>query len=154
MYNISATKYGHVYILTTDIPGIYKCGRTKRSITKRVSDLQTNCVDDIQILFYYSTVNNVLLESIVHFILDKYRINSKREHFQCSLDYIISIIEISGNMLNEMYTSNDNYSCIDIIKKCIDKSNRAVVNDRVVNTKDSPSDISASNVVIKSKYFL
>jgi prophage antirepressor-like protein/uncharacterized protein YnzC (UPF0291/DUF896 family) len=89
-----------VYILSTDKLGIYKCGRTKNSVERRKNDLQTNCVDTIEILFEYKTNNDILLESIIHYVLDRYRTNSNREHFECNLEYMIMIIEYIGKMID------------------------------------------------------
>ena len=58
-------RHGFVYVMSTDIKGIYKCGRTI-NIPNRVLSLQTALVDKIEILYYFETKNNVLLESIIH----------------------------------------------------------------------------------------
>jgi hypothetical protein len=71
-----AIKVGSIYLLSTDKPNIIKCGRTKNSIDKRVSSLQTGAVDDITILYEYKTSDDRLLELIVHNILRRYRLNS------------------------------------------------------------------------------
>ena len=95
---IEKTKY--VYILSTDKSGIYKCGRTRNSVERRKTGLQTACVDTIKVLFEYKTSNDTLLESVVHYVLDRYRINSNREHFECDLEYMKMIIEYIGKMID------------------------------------------------------
>lgn len=89
-----------LYAFSTDKYGVYKVGMTTRSVKKRVDDLQTGCVDDIQILFEFKTWNARILEESVHLILDRYRVNSNREHFRCDLDFIKRIIETIGTTLN------------------------------------------------------
>ena len=109
---------GYIYIISTDIEGVYKCGRTKRKITHRVRDLQTNCVRDIRILFLYPVIDTseILLESVVHNLLDKYRIGCgngvdlsyemenkiPREHFKCSLELLKNTIVLAGTFLSQM----------------------------------------------------
>ena len=93
-------KKGCVYIISTDKKGIYKCGRTKGSTNRRVRELQTACINTINILFEYRTGNEVLLETLVHYILDRYRVNSNREHFECDLDFMKMVIEYNGKMID------------------------------------------------------
>ena len=53
---------------------IYKIGETKSTTKKRIQGLQTACIDEIKVLFVYKTCNAKLLETIVHYILDRYYI--------------------------------------------------------------------------------
>ena len=73
-------KTGVVYLLSTDKQNITKCGRSK-CVLNRIKALQTGCVDKINILHECPTSNDVLLESIVHYILKNYRFNCERKHF-------------------------------------------------------------------------
>ena len=98
------SKQGHVYIMSCDQVGTYKCGRTK-NVSGRVKGLQTACLQTIQILFDYPTNNDILLENAVHHILDRYRCNSNREHFRCNLDYMKRIIGILGKVLDTLKSS-------------------------------------------------
>lgn len=98
-------KTGIVYILTTDKQGVYKCGRSKGPVLKRVRQLQTGCVDNIEVLFQLQTSNAMLLEKVVHYIFEKYRVHSKREHFRCRPCYMKMVVEIAGKM-------------IDVLKSC------------------------------------
>ena len=91
-------KIGSIYVFSTDKKDIYKCGRTK-NIQKRKSGLQTNCVEDLELLYEYKTSNDVLLESIIHDILKNYRSNSNREHFWCNLDYIKMLVGLPGDRI-------------------------------------------------------
>ena len=97
-------KTGYNYILSTDKPGIYKEGLAKDP-KKRIKGLQTGNVDDIQILFEYPTSNPALLESFVHFVLDRYRCNSNREHFRCDLEYMKTVIKLAGKMIDTLKSS-------------------------------------------------
>ena len=97
-------KTGYNYILSTDKPGIYKEGLAKDP-KKRIKGLQTGNVDDIQILFEYPTSNPALLESFVHFVLDRYRCNSNREHFRCGLEYMKTVIKLAGKMIDTLKSS-------------------------------------------------
>jgi hypothetical protein len=109
-------KTGCVYIITTDKPGIYKCGRTK-ILKSRINSMQANCVDDIQVLFEYHTSNDVLLESTVHYVLDRYRSNSNREHFNCDIEHIKNVITFSGKILDTLKSSYQNISHSEILSK-------------------------------------
>ena len=84
-----------MYILSTDIPNVYKIGETKNDIKYRKSTLQTACVKSIEILQDYNTSNKKILEDIAHYILDYYRCKYNREHFRCNISYITNILEIS-----------------------------------------------------------
>jgi hypothetical protein len=88
-------KNEYIYVLSTDKHDVYKIGETKRPVEKRRDDLQTACVDDIQILHICKTSNKKVVELLVHNLLDRYRYNPKREHFQTKLAYIINLINIS-----------------------------------------------------------
>ena len=110
-------KNGHIYVFSTDKLGIVKIGRTKGFVKKRVSGLQTALIDDIKILFDYNTSNDQLLENIVHYILDRYRCNSNREHFECKLEYIKTVIEMAGKMIHTLKSSFQNISHKEICEK-------------------------------------
>lgn len=50
-------KNEYIYVLSTDKYNVYKVGETKRTVEKRKDDLQTACVDDIQILVKHQIKN-------------------------------------------------------------------------------------------------
>jgi hypothetical protein len=116
-----AIKVGSIYLLSTDKPNIIKCGRTKNSVDKRVSSLQTGAVDDITILYEYKTSDDRLLELIVHNILGRYRLNSlansNRKHFSCNVEYMKDIIEIIGKTLDVLKSTYEYISKDEIIEK-------------------------------------
>ena len=100
-----------IYIFSTDKPNIYKIGRSKDPI-KRRTQLQTANVDDIIIIDNYPTSDDVLLEQIIHNVLNNYRCKSDREHFFCNLNYIKLVINIadlkcsSNNNIIKIYLYN------------------------------------------------
>jgi phage anti-repressor protein len=92
-----------LYILQMD--GGMKVGMTKRKTDLRLKDLQTGNVDKIEVLFDYKTSNAMLLEKLVHYILDRYRCNSNREFFNCDIEYIKQTIHICGGMMDTLKSS-------------------------------------------------
>ena len=114
-------KKGYIYIFSTDKPGIVKCGRTNH-INNRKCKLQTGTVDEIQVLYGYNTWNDILLEKIVHILLDDYRVN-EREYFECNLEYMKYIIFIAGSYINTIKSSFDSISFEEIKNILIDKLN-------------------------------
>lgn len=90
---------GFVYVISTDKAGVYKIGRTK-NIKNRTSKLQTNSVDDIQVVYQFPTSNEKILEDAIHYVLDRYRTNSNREHFRVDKDYIITMLKVIGNTID------------------------------------------------------
>ncbi len=106
---------GFVYVLKTDSIECYKIGKTSRTVNKRIKNLQTGNVNDILNMFEYETCNEDLLEKLVHFLLDKYRIN--REFFKCDLNYIINIIKISGKMIEILKSSSEELCINEILRK-------------------------------------
>jgi hypothetical protein len=75
-------KLEHLYIFSTDIDDVVKIGETKKDVKQRKDSLQTACVKDIEIIYDYLTSNKIILEAIVHDILEYYRSKRKREHFR------------------------------------------------------------------------
>jgi hypothetical protein len=101
---------GKIYVTTTDNIGIYKIGRTKDT-QKRLQQMQTYIVSDVKIIYEYETDNNVLMESMIHYLLKKYRV-SNREHFKCSSELINNVIlqTINKSISIESYVDNpDNF---------------------------------------------
>ncbi|KAJ3079997.1 hypothetical protein HK102_003381, partial [Quaeritorhiza haematococci] len=97
---------GFVYLIKTD--GGFKVGRTK-TIEQRLGELQTSNANDVEVLLKFPTSDPVLLEHVVHKVLDPYRRRSKREYFDCDPGYIATTIELTGKFLDTMKSS---YPCI------------------------------------------
>ena len=89
----------YVYIMSTDVEGVYKIGYSKNEVESRVKSLQTGSINEIKVLDFYATINGKLLESVVHHQLSYFRVN-KREFFKCDLDYIKKTIEKAAQFIN------------------------------------------------------
>jgi hypothetical protein len=133
-----AKKVGSIYLLSTDKANVIKCGRTK-DIDKRKKALQTALVDDIKVFYEYKTSNDVLLESIVHDILSKYRSISNREHFYCNIEYMKLIIDIAGNILDILKSSYEYINREEILEKIYNR----------LNINKSEEKIESSNLIKK-----
>ena len=101
-------KTGHIYVIKTD--GGIKVGKTKDCVSKRIKGLQTANVSDIEMLLDFPTSNADLLEKCVHYILDRYRCNSNREFFDCDINYIKSIVEVCGTVIDTLKSSYQHIS--------------------------------------------
>ena len=136
---IVADKY--IYVFSTDKKNIFKCGRTK-DISKRLRALQTALVDDIIELYKCNTSNDVLLESVIHEILNKYRL-SKREHFQCDLNYIKYVIYIISTTIDVLKSTYEKIEYTEILNKLYTKLNDSEFNNTSHN-EPSPEPLSNS----------
>jgi hypothetical protein len=116
-------KNEHVYILSTDIPHVYKVGETKKDVKHRMTTLQTGNVKNIKSLHACKTSNKKLLEDIAHYILDYYRCKSNREHFRTDPTYIYNILELSSIFLHTLKSSYENISKKELIDIIIEKIN-------------------------------
>lgn len=112
-------KTGHLYIMLLD--GGYKVGKTFTTTNKRAKGLQTGNVEDIQIIYDYETNNEHLLEKVVHFILARYRVNPKREFFDCKVEYMKMVIRMCGTFLDTFKSTFENIEFEEIIKKLNEK---------------------------------
>ena len=133
-----AKKVGTIYLLSTDKENIIKCGRTKKAIDSRVKSIQTGLVEDIKVLYEYKTCDDVLLESIVHNILGRYRLNSNREHFSCNIEYMKVIIEIIGKTLDILKSTYEDISRDEILYKInknlfINQENSIIQDENIIN---------------------
>jgi phage anti-repressor protein len=93
-------KTGHIYVIKTD--GGTKVGKTKDAVKKRIKGLQTGNMNDIQVLLDFKTSNADLLEKTVHYILERYRCNSNREFFDCDVDFIKTVVETIGKVVDTL----------------------------------------------------
>jgi phage anti-repressor protein len=92
-------KTGHIYVIKTD--GGTKVGKTK-DVAKRIKGLQTANNKEIEVLIDFKTSNPDLLEKTVHYILERYRCNSNREFFDCNVEFIKTVVEISGKVMDTL----------------------------------------------------
>ena len=109
-------KPGHVYVIKTD-SGI-KIGKTKDVVEKRIENLQTGNINDIEIILDFNTSNPDLLERSVHYILDRYK---HREFFDCDQEYIKKIVEIIGKILDTLKSSYQHIRLEDLTRIIINK---------------------------------
>lgn len=93
-------KTGHIYVIKTD--GGTKVGKTKDAVKKRIKGFQTGNMNDIQVLLDFKTSNADLLERTVHYILDRYRCNSNREFFDCDVNFIKTVVETIGKVIDTL----------------------------------------------------
>jgi hypothetical protein len=115
---------GSIYIMKMDIG--YKIGRTKDTTKNRSKSLQTGNLNDIHVVFEYKTIDDILLESLVHKILAQYRCKSNREFFSCKLEYMIDIIEILGNTIDTLKSTFENINRDEIIDKLGSKLGKTI----------------------------
>jgi prophage antirepressor-like protein len=130
-------KNEHLYVFSTDKRGVVKIGKTKNKANKRKEGLQTACVDDIDIIFDYHTHDSNLLETIVHYILDRYRCNSNREHFACKIEFIKRVIEFAGSMVNTLKSMFDGISEEEMIEKINENVRVNVIMQEIDSVEDN-----------------
>jgi prophage antirepressor-like protein len=106
-----------IYVMSTDKDNVFKIGKTNQHTKSRKSQLQTACVEDINILYEFKTSNSKLLEELVHYSLHKYRSHSGREHFFCNLDFIKMTINICGKFINTIGSIYQSISKQELIQK-------------------------------------
>jgi len=111
-------KTGHIYVIKTD--GGTKVGKTKDAVKKRIKGLQTGNMNDIQVLLDFKTSNADLLERTVHYILDRYRCNSNREFFDCDVDFIKTIVETIGKVIDTLKSCYQNITKDQILNKLLE----------------------------------
>jgi prophage antirepressor-like protein len=128
-------KTGHIYVIKTD--GGTKVGKTKDAVNKRIRGLQTGNVNNIEILLNFKTSNPDLLEKCAHYILDRYRCNSNREFFDCDINYIKTIVEICGNVINTLKSTYQHISKGELVEKLKNNGIEIEVEETNVNECDS-----------------
>lgn len=86
---------GYIYILRNDATNLLKIGKTTREPTVRAQEISATTGVPFPFVVAYSVfVNDCdLLERLIHFHLDQYRTNKKREFFDITLDLAIKEIE-------------------------------------------------------------
>jgi prophage antirepressor-like protein len=116
-----------VYCFSTDIENVYKIGKTTTKSSTRKSDTQTPCVLDIQILYEVKTIDCDILEKLVHYSLNKYRI-SKREHFSSRLEHIKFVMDKCAKFVNTIGCVRQNITEKEFTKKL----GNSIIQDKVV----------------------
>ena len=97
---------GFVYVLNNpSLEGMVKIGATTKSPSKRCWELSssTSIPTPFNIVYSQPSMNPFKVESIVHTILDEYRVNQNREFFNVDADKAADLIEDIENKLNIDY---------------------------------------------------
>ena len=97
---------GFVYILDNpSLEGMVKIGATTKKPSKRCWELSssTSIPTPFNIVYSQPSMNPFKVESIVHTILDEYRVNKNREFFKVDIDKTINLIEDIENRLDIDY---------------------------------------------------
>jgi len=79
------SNWGFVYCMANDcMPGIYKIGYTNRTPNGRADELSapSGVPFPFEVLFYLETKDAPLVESMIHVVLDQYRVSCNREFFK------------------------------------------------------------------------
>lgn len=63
---MTKTTKGFIYLIWDNLGEAYKIGMTKRSVEKRLKQLQTGCSNELTIVETFETEYPFLLESILH----------------------------------------------------------------------------------------
>ena len=97
---------GFVYILDNpSLEGMVKIVATTKKPSKRCLELSssTSIPTPFNIVYSQPSMNPFKVESIVHTILDEYRVNKNREFFKVNIDQTINLIEDIENRLDTNY---------------------------------------------------
>jgi hypothetical protein len=86
----------YIYLITTDINGVYKIGWSY-NVKNRIVSLQSICINDIKIIYTVKSNIGVLLETLTHKELDEYRIPNRKELFKVNTELAIKTINRINN---------------------------------------------------------
>jgi len=125
-----------LYVMSTDKDNVFKIGKTNQNTKSRKSQLQTACVEDINILYEFKTSNSKLLEELVHYSLNKYRSHSGREHFFCNLDFIKMTVNVCGKFINTIGSIYQSISKEELIQKLeINIPTEIIIHKKIIKHK-------------------
>ena len=130
----------YIFESTADNQIYYKIGRTKNA-NERDTNHKTSSLKGI--IYQVECVNSILLERIVHFLLDKYRCTKTREWFQTSLQIIKNCIYFAKTWL-ECDIDFKNSNLIDYSKELLNEfkdPNFEVENEEIENKEIEQCDI-------------
>ena len=57
---------GFVYLIGCNQAGLYKVGRTKNKVEKRLKQLQTGCGMELHIVEFFETEHSPYIENMIH----------------------------------------------------------------------------------------
>ena len=107
-------KTGFLYCMTNEMfdKDVYKIGRTKDTI-KRKKNYTTPYIKEIEYLYVSKRLINCKIgEKVLHYLLEKYRINEDREFFKININTIIENIKFIENLEHDIL----NYYYVKIIQ--------------------------------------
>jgi hypothetical protein len=145
------SKEGYIYCLSNpSIPGLYKIGKTINSPIERCNDLSspTGVPVPYEIEFAKEIDDIDRGEKAIHYILDAYRTNDKREFFNISKDIIKQLFDlIKGN-----YWSPDSPSKLskEHIEEPISKTKDDLIKEEVNNLINTYVRKTSSAQIIKT----
>ncbi|KAJ3082708.1 hypothetical protein HDU99_001788 [Rhizoclosmatium hyalinum] len=124
-----------VYVFTTDVPGVFKIGRTSNESSKaRQQTLQTGNLKDIERVAEFPVHSSKRIEDLVHYILDSYRAKGNREHFEVKDDYIVTVTQIVCHVIHTLKSSYATIKTNDLIR-------RVMEGIQVLKTEEEETDI-------------
>ncbi len=112
---------GYIYILWNEMytlygEHVYKIGSTN-DFNRRMDSYTTSYIKPCEFKHISEKIQNYkVIEKIIHFELNDYRISSKREFFNCTLDTAISIINKVSN-----YTEDDIQNVLNLKQSLLQK---------------------------------
>ena len=138
-----------------EVMDLYKPGRTKNA---NMRDMAHKTTSYKGILLQIRCVDSVLLERLIHFLLNKYRLVNRREWFNCSYDIMKNCIEYAKlflendiNFENE-FLINDTEQFINTINICEniieDKVKQESNHDIFTTLEFIPNDINNFNTFL------
>ena len=133
-----------VYCHSTDIENVFKIGKSSKINSKtRKEQSQTPCVKNIEILYEVKTTDCDVLERLVHYSLDYYRLG-KREHFSnCSLEHIKFVFDKCNKFVNIVGGIRQSIT----EKEFTEKLGTSIVIDKIVEKEKI-----IKKIVYKNKY--
>jgi hypothetical protein len=123
----------YIFHSTIDDIDLYKVGRTKNANNR---DAVHKTASYKGILLQVRCVDSVLLERVVHFLLDKYRCANRREWFNCKYNVIKNAIEYAKLLLE---------SEIDFENMYLTENTEEFINSIVINEDTNDNDIIEKN---------
>jgi hypothetical protein len=126
----------YIFHSTIDNLDLYKVGRTKNANSR---DAIHKTASYKGILLQIKCVDCVLLERVVHFLLNKYRCANRREWFNCSYDIIKNSIDYAKLSLENdinfenQHLINDTTDFIDTIKHSTNLNENDVASPTITN---------------------
>lgn len=97
---------GFIYVFKNhSLKGMVKIGATTKAPSKKCEELSSTSTipTPFNIVYSQPSINPFKVESIVHTILDEYRVNQNREFFNVDADKAADLIEDIENKLNINY---------------------------------------------------